>query len=209
MHVQCFLHLNNFRHWFQDKMKQSLAWSIILIIHLQAVRRAQPDSFYWLYVCMESPAWAAQAQTPVVEVDCLEPDGCWALSLCPSASTGASEMPQHLQPRGKGCRPPGQRSHPYHPLSLAWGTEVMWGASLSGIAKNWAAKAGVCVWFGLCVLGSSHGVSHPLLLRMGLGRNLPSCQVCFLCPLVFLISSYLIWSYLFYPVETNRKWSYI
>lgn len=56
LHVQCFLHLNDFRHQFQDKMKWSLASFIKLTIFVQAVSRAQPDSLYWLYVCTESPA---------------------------------------------------------------------------------------------------------------------------------------------------------
>lgn len=169
MHVQCFLHLNNLRHWFQDRMKQSLAWSIILTVCLYG----KPS--------LSSPGtntcgggWVPWAR--------------WVLGSLSLCLHWASEMPQHLDPRGKGCRqcscPWAEGSPPT--ILCPWPGAQMWTIPASqGLLKIELPKQCVC---GLACVPWDRLTGYPTPLLLGM--DLPSCQLCFFCLLVSLISSW-------------------
>lgn len=181
-------------------MKQSLAWIIVLIICLQAVRRAQPDSLYWLYVYGKPSLSSSGTDTRGAA---WLPWARWVLGPVPLPPLGH----QRLQARGKGCR---QCCHPWAEgspptiLCPGLGHRGWCGVPASqGLLKTELPKQCVC---GLACVSWDPLMEYPTPSpfedgpreKSALLSGLLSLPPCFL-------DIQLIRIYLFRPVETNRS----
>lgn len=175
----------------------SFIWTILDINPRTWWNRAQPDSLYWLCVCrLDGQPSLSSSGTDTLRWWRLTALSQVDAGLCPSASTGASGMMGTCSSCSPGRRAagsvatPGQRGHLPPSSAPGLGCRGWHGVPASqGLVKTELPNQCVC---GLACVSWDPltGYLTPFLLGMGLRRHLPSCQVCFLCLLVFLISSW-------------------